>query len=293
MHGAKDRLDTLKGMMDRIIEKSPHSREILNAFRPVILERHRLMENPEWGSIDPVVIDREQLKIGVPVIRQAELFRRSDPWKDIAPALIPAFIQGFPGLQEDFEALQGCIQNYSIDFYDSFKASSVDGDNMTERWSKEAKIRPAAARLFLRTVMWIVLHRRTRDMAVPIGEADWHKGYCPICGSFPSISVIREKTAQRWLHCFQCGCDWRFSRVICPYCEHEGQKGMTFFFVEDNKQESAYTCNQCNRYLITLNPVSDLFEMDLDISALGLAHLDILMQDKGFIPMAPAEWNLS
>jgi len=39
--------------------------------------------------------------------------------------------------------------------------------------------------------------------------------------------------------------------------------------------------------------VRDLQEIDLDISALGLAHLDILMRDKGYVPMVPAEWNPS
>lgn len=293
MHGAKDRLETLKEMMDRIIEKSPHSKEIVNAFRPVILERHRLVEHSEWGPADPAAADQEQLKEGVPVIRQTELFRRGDPWQDIALALIPAFMQGFPDLQKDFEALRGCIESRSIDFYDTLNTSSVEGDTIPESWSKEAKIRPAVSRLFLRTVAWIVLHRRTRDMAAPIGEADWNRGTCPICGSCPSISVIREKTAQRWLHCFQCGWDWRFSRIICPCCAHEGPEGMTFYFVEDRKQEAVFICDQCNRYLLTLNQVSDLHEMDLDITALGLAHLDILMQTKSLAPMVPVEWNPS
>ena len=293
MHGTKDRLDTLKGMMDRTIEKSPHSREILNAFRPVILERHRLMENLDWEPVDPAAIDREKLKKGIPVIRQVELLRRSDPWREIALALLPAFKQGFTDLRNDWDALQDFIRSGSLDYDGYFNASSGNADNIPEYFSGEAKIRPAASRLFLRTLTWIVLHRRTRGMAASIGEADWNRGTCPICGSFPSISVIREKTAQRWLHCFQCGWDWRFSRVICPYCAHEGPAGMTFYFVEDRKQESVFICDQCNRYLLTLNQVSDLHEMDLDIAAIVLAHLDILMQTKGLAPMVPVEWSPS
>jgi len=73
----------------------PHSREILDAFRPVILERHRLMENLEWEPVDTAVIDRKKLNKGIPLIRQVEMLRRGDPWKEVALALIPAFQAGF------------------------------------------------------------------------------------------------------------------------------------------------------------------------------------------------------
>jgi FdhE protein len=79
--------------------------------------------------------------------------------------------------------------------------------------------------------------------------------------------------------------------VICPYCENEAQQGMNFFYVETRAQESAFTCDQCKRYLITLNRVSDLHEHDLDVSAISLTHMDIIMQEKGFIPMTVCEWN--
>jgi len=290
---AKDRLKLLEKTIDRVIETSPHSREILDAFRPVILERHRLMENLEWEPVDTAVIDRKKLNKGIPLIRQVELLRRGDPWKEVALALVPAFKHGFADLQGDLDALQDCVVSGALDFYEYFKASSIDADRIPERLYEKANVRPAASRLFLRTLTWVVLHRRRRDMAFSIEEADWHQGTCPVCGSFPSISVITEKNAQRWLHCFQCGQDWRFSRVICPCCSHEGQRGMTFFFVEDKKQECVFICEQCNRYLLTLNQVRDIQEVDLDISALGLAHLDVLMRDKGYVPIVAAEWDPS
>jgi len=293
MHRADDRLKTLEMMIDRIIGKNPHSKEIINAFRPVMVERNRLVETLDLSPGDPGGMDGTRLKSGVPLIKQAALFHSEDPWEGIALSLIPAFKQGFPDLQDDLDTLQGCIKNKTIDLYDYFKGPADDGEKIIEGWSARLNIRVLSFRLFFRTVMWVILHKRARNLAGYLRESEWEKGYCPICGSFPSISMIMEKSGQRWLHCFQCGHEWRFSRVICPYCEHEGQKGMTFFFVEDKKQEAVYTCDQCKRYLLTLNQISPMTEMDLDLSALGLAHLDILMRDKGLIPMALPEWNLS
>jgi len=281
----------LEKTIDRVIETSPHSREILDAFRPVILERHRLMEiwngNPSTQRSSTGKIEQRNSldKTGGDVAARRPLERGR-------PCLDPGFQAGFYRPSGDLDALQDCIMSGDLDFYEYFRASSGDADRIPERLYEKANVRPAASRLFLRTLTWVVLHRRRRDMAFSIEEADWHQGTCPICGSFPSISVITEKNAQRWLHCFQCGQDWRFSRVICPCCSHEGRTGMTFF-VEDKKQECVFICEQCNRYLLTLNQVRDIQEIDLDISALGLAHLDILMRDKGYVPMVPAEWNPS
>jgi FdhE protein len=142
----------------------------------------------------------------------------------------------------------------------------------------------------LRTAARIVLEKRSRH--IEWNGVNWEKGYCPVCGTFPTMAMIKEKISERWLHCSQCGYEWKFSRVLCPYCEYEACKEMPFFFVEDKGRECAFACDQCKRYLITLTHVGDLNITDLDISAISLTHLDIIMQDKGFQPMASCEWNV-
>jgi FdhE protein len=46
-----------------------------------------------------------------------------------------------------------------------------------------------------------------------------------------------------------------------------------------------------NPDLITLKRVSNLHDHDLDDSAISLTHMDVIMQEKGFIPMTACEWN--
>ena len=57
------------------------------------------------------------------------------------------------------------------------------------------------------------MQRMARDGAKSIGNLQWSKGYCPICGSFPDMSLLRKKESmdseylaahggQRWLHWF-------------------------------------------------------------------------------------------
>jgi FdhE protein len=206
--------------------------------------------------------------------------------------MIPALKEGFPALSDDLSRLENALKEKKIAVYDYFKAGQDNGEAVINAWAASFSISTATIGLAMHQVSRIILEKRAGAVAELLPDGVWEKGYCPICGAFPSLSVIKEKLGERLLHCSHCGHNWRFSRVTCPYCEHEGQKGMDFFFIEDKAQEAAFTCEKCQRYLVTLSRMSDLNDRDLDVSAMGLAHLDMIMQEKKFVPMALTDWNV-
>jgi FdhE protein len=290
MMNQTDNISAVEQLLDEVIEKNPHSREMLNAFRPIMVERIRLVEGLELKAAEPPKIDGRKLKAGVPVIRQAKLFHHDDPWEEIALSMIPAIKRGFPDLQNDLDKLESLIKNGKINLFDSFKSYPDRGETIIDHWATEMKVGLPAIVFLINSAARIILEKRAKH--IDWHGIEWEKGYCPICGTFPAIAMIKEKIAWRWLHCSACGHDWKFDRFICPYCEHEGHKEVSYFFIEGKEQESAFVCDTCKRYLVTLNRVSDLHSRDLDISAIGLIHLDMMMQDKGFQPMATCEWNV-
>ncbi len=285
----EERIEQIEQLMDDIAEKNPHCRDIVNAFRPVILERCRLVEKLALQDTDAPKVDKRKFKRGVALVRQMMLFRHDDPWDEIALSLMPAMKQGFPALHQDLDKLEELIKKGNIDSYDYFKSYPDDGDTVVASWASEFNVGTVALALLLRTITRIILEKRSQQ--IEWKWDNWEKGYCPVCGTFPSIAMIKEKIAERWLHCSQCGYEWKFSRVLCPYCEHEAYEEMPFFFVEGKDNECAFACEKCKRYLITLTRMSDLLTRDLDISAIRLTHLDIIMQDKGYQPMAICQWN--
>ncbi|MCX5857873.1 MAG: formate dehydrogenase accessory protein FdhE [Deltaproteobacteria bacterium] len=291
MNRGNDRTETLNGIMDREIEKNPHSRGLIDAFRPVIIERNRLLDEIAPVKIDFSTFDKIRFQGGVPLIRQQNLFPPDDPLKEMADRMVPAMKEGFPGLRDDLDRLQEAWKKGRLVLDDYFRAFPDHGDAVIDRWAADLHAKPQGFALMMHQLSRIVLEKRAQDAADRIKGIDWTKGFCPICGSFPSIALIEEKIPRRWLHCSRCGYDWLFSRVICPYCENEAQQGMDFFYVENRAQEAAFSCEKCKRYLITLNRVSDLHAHDLDVSAISLAHLDVIMQGKGFTPMTVCEWN--
>jgi len=292
MSAEDETLRILNGIIDREIERHPHNRALIEAFRPVLVERKRLLGRMKAGEGETFAWDETRFRGGVPLGAQWPLFREDDPWEEISLAMIAALAEGFPDLAADLGRLKNALREKKLDVYDYFKIGREEGKALVAAWCASHAISAGALGLLLSQVSRVVLEKRAAGLAERLAKVAWEKGYCPCCGAFPSLSVIKEKLGERLLHCSGCGHDWRFSRVTCPACGLEGQKGMNFFYIEGQVQESAFTCDQCRRYLITLSRMSDLNDRDLDVSALGLVHLDWILQEKQFAPMTVTDWNV-
>lgn len=135
------------------------------------------------------------------------------------------------------------------------------------------------------------------------GEGAWQYGYCPVCGSDPIIAWLDrrsfdEKNAylsggggKKHFHCGLCGANWKFRRGLCPACGHQGEGAVNILSVKDVYGERVDWCAKCQTY----SPTTDLRELEyipnMDMMALGMAHLDMLAAEKGLIPLAESFWN--
>jgi FdhE protein len=285
-------LSRLEQQIEEMNETNPHSRNILLAFKAILLERKRLVEKGTCMSVDVSQIDRARLQGGVPVCRQISLLHPDEPWEKIATAVIPSIAIGFPDLAEELRKIEAGVKNGNIQLKEYFTPFPELDDGLVRSWSATLGVRPEVLRLVLMSILRPVLEMKAKVVAGMLGDVSWDKGYCPICGAFPDMAVIKDKTFQRRLHCSRCRHEWRFDRVLCPYCEHEGKEdGTPYFFVEGKEQETAFACDRCKRYVVTMNRVSDLGDPDFDVVSMGLTHLDVIMQEKGYAPAACNEWN--
>lgn len=289
MKNNNDEIDAVSQEIDRIIEQKPHIKPLLDAFRPVILEKARLL----LGMADSkrtIPVDEVKYLGGIPLIQQTNLFFPDDPWREMALAVSRAIQAGFPKLAEDMERLAEQITSGLIDAYGYFRPEEVPDEKRLKEWAEKIPMVPYALGVFINIMTGIILTERAREAAATIAPLSWNKGYCPVCGSFPMLAVTKEQ-GQRWLQCSQCSHEWTYPRIKCPYCEHENPKATNIYFVDSEKEEKAFTCDKCQKYLITINRPLPLRSIDPCITAIGLTHLDLLLQDKGFSPMAMCGWN--
>ena len=115
-----------------------------------------------------------------------------------------------------------------------------------------------------------------------IKEEPWKWGYCPICGENPPIAEISTGKSGKILFCIQCGTDWHFPLLRCPFCGYEEEEGIKCFYVENEKQYRIEVCKSCKKYIKVIDVQVIGFKVPLDVENIVTLHLDILAQKKGY-----------
>jgi FdhE protein len=289
MDSINNEIEALVEDIEQVLAEKPHVGSLLDAFGPLLLEKARWLRGIQtYKKIFPV--DAIQYMGGIPLVQQCQLFLPEDFWKDAGLSVVEAIGKGFPHLAGDMAGLSKQVADARFDCFTLVNTSAaLDDAQLTDR-AQDLGIEMASLQLFLRFLTRFMLTKRARDMAAELASLTWKKGYCPICGSFPQLAIIRDK-GHRWLQCSDCSHEWQFPRLTCPYCDHEDPENTNYLFVEGKKEDTAFICSKCRRYLITANRSDTLRQTHPDIIAISLVHLDLILQGKGFMPMSECEWN--
>jgi len=109
----------------------------------------------------------------------------------------------------------------------------------------------------------------------------WEKGFCPVCGTFPGLAVL-DRDGRRMLHCSFCWTAWRARRIFCPFCEKTGGKNFHSFLSEQEKDLRVEVCNDCRKYLKTVDTrATDRFIYP-PLEQIASLHLDINARQNGY-----------
>lgn len=108
----------------------------------------------------------------------------------------------------------------------------------------------------------------------------WEKGYCPVCGSPPAISILRGE-GERFLFCSLCDHEWHSQRIYCPFCENKDQKILRYFFSEEEEEYRVDVCDQCRKYIKTIDTRKIKRPMYPFVEQVTTLHLDMLAQNQG------------
>lgn len=116
-----------------------------------------------------------------------------------------------------------------------------------------------------------------------ITRSGWEEGYCPICGKEPKIGELKgDDEDRRFLFCNQCGLEWDYSRIKCPFCGNEEQKTLAYFTVEGEERYRVDVCNVCKRYVKMVDSTDVVEKANLDVEDIATLHLDMLAAEEGY-----------
>ena len=108
----------------------------------------------------------------------------------------------------------------------------------------------------------------------------WKKGYCPVCGSPPALSILRDE-GNRFLVCSFCGHEWHTQRIYCPFCNNKDHSKLHYFFGEEEKDYRVDVCDVCKKYLKTVDTRELKHPLYPLLEQVSTLHLDLLAREQG------------
>lgn len=292
----------LSNWLDRTRKDAPQLAPILDSFGAVLAERARVRADLAGQVPQIPAPDRERLVSGVPALLDADLSGLAPFLAQSAARLLPVMAAAFPALAQGLERLAAALGRDALDLGTGLEALLRGDWPGLEKMAGDLEVAEPVLRFALGQIARPVLECAQQDLARAVRDAKWLHGRCPACGAAPDLAVyqagepeqsefIKNSGGQRWLRCSQCGMSWRFKRIACPECGAEEPKDMEYFSIEGRDHERAYACAKCKRYLVGLDVRELVDAPDLDVALLAMLPLDILVQDKGFSPLAATPMN--
>ncbi len=277
--------DTLK-TIEKYKTTSPHYTELLDILEEILIlrEEFRRRMTEDVFTVDERLI-ASKMEGGLPLVDlgagDADL---TEP-KRYFLALLAIAEKRAP---EDAAAIIAALQDGTLD-YEGMVLDAFAEEEAEER-SEEAAGEGGGEdddsfdiiELFLEESLRPALERVVQKYGDGVARSGWDEGYCPICGREPKIGQIRDEEGRRYLFCSQCGYEWSFRRIKCPFCGNEEQQSLAYFTIEDEERYRVDVCNVCKRYLKIVDFRQTQETANLDVEDIATLHLDMLAAEEGY-----------
>ena len=282
-------LNNLKKRIQQIKKKRPGYGEILDFYQKVKEAQDELKVSLK---IDPIKLKKEWKELlakeGFSLIQKEDFPVDIEVSIKLFQSLCQIGKEANPHMAEQVEKINKALNNKKIDL-----------KKLLKRGVKQQKIEQVAAELGLDEKVFSFLIQSSARPSIEIGmerlrsELDpetWLKSHCPVCGSLPSLSLLKGEGGKRYLLCSYCGYQWRIDRLFCPFCNNKEQDSLQYFSGEGEEVYRIDLCDKCHQYIKTID-YRTLEELDPALEDLATLHLDILASQKGYKRPVPNPWT--
>lgn len=281
-------LEKLKNRIEQIKKKRGGYREILDFYQKVKDAQNKIKRSLR---IDPITLKKEWKELlakeGFSLVQKEDFPLDIEASVKLFETLCQIGKEANPHMAEQMRKLKQALRSKNIDLRSFF-----------EHGIKEQKIDQAADALGLDKKIFSFLIQSSTKPSMEAGmeqlrsEVDpesWLKGYCPICGSLPFMSLLKEEVGKRYLLCSVCSYEWRIDRIFCPFCNNKDQGSLHYFYAEGEETHRVDLCDRCHRYIKTIDN-RNLEASDPVLEDLATFHLDLLAVQKGYHRPVPSPY---
>lgn len=294
---------TIDQTMAFILRRRGVLKPYLEMFSPIFRKRDDLLEqlSSMLTESSPLRMHREQN--GEPILANMPLQGFGPVLRIAADTMLPVIVRQLNLDDQHLEAFFNTAPERTLEELLGWLIGRPLPEALSGKSDTELAYIRTAGEFICSPVLTILAQQAAGEMPPWNEEGVWNEGYCPVCGSYPSIGWLDrpaydEKNAflaggggKKHLHCPMCGTSWKFRRAVCPNCHSETEGSIEILSVADAPGERLDCCNKCHAYC----PVVDLRELadmpHMDTMSVGMLHLDIAAGMRNLKPLRPSLWN--
>jgi len=281
-------METLRKRIQQIKKKRPGYKAMLDFYQRVREEQERVRASL---TIEPIHLKEEWKalleKEGFPLLERKDFPIDIEASLSLFKSLCQIGKEANPHMAEEVRKIEEAMSEKKIDLNTLFEEGG--NEKKIEGVAKELGLDKKILLFFIHSSLKPSIEASVEKISPEIETENWMRGSCPVCGSLPSLSLLKEEVGKRFLLCSHCGYQWRIDRMICPFCNNKDQESLHYFSAEGEEAYRINLCNQCHQYIKTID-LRAMGETDPSLEDLATPHLDIVASQKGYKRPAPNPW---
>jgi FdhE protein len=282
-------LGNLKRRIQQIKKKRPGYGEILDFYQRVRDEQEKTKASL---AIEPIRLKKEWkdllAKEGFSILEKKDFPIDIEASFSLFQSLCQIGKEANPYMTEQIKKIEENIGNNRIDLKGLFKEGS-NGEK-AEQIANELGLDKKVFLFLIHNSIRPSIEAAVEKVLNELNTKSWTKGYCPVCGFLPCLSLLKEEVGKRFLLCSYCGYQWQIERIVCPFCNNKDQESLHYFTAEGEETYRIDLCDKCHQYIKTID-LRAIGEIDPSLEDLATLHLDVIASQKGYKRPVPNPWT--
>lgn len=287
-------------------ERHPALAPLIDHFSALYAARAELIESladklAKDENCPAPVIQEERLQQGIPVLSDSDIEWAEAYYPEIEAGLFE-YLETIGSLQPAVAQFKEAIAAEKLSISTLLRAALNSNESVFTKSAKAADMESTTLLFITQQILSCVLGAYVTVHNEALSKIFWREAYCPVCGSFPDISMLQRPDAdqseflaggggKKMMHCSSCSHQWHFRRGTCPACNNDEAGAIHYFHIEEHTGERVEYCNKCNTYLNNIDLRNSTITPDLAVAPLTLIHLDMQAAQKKLKPLVHSIWN--
>lgn len=283
-------MENIKKRIQQLKKKRPGYKEILSFYQKIREEQEKIKPSLKIKSI-PLKKEWKDLlaKEGFSLLEKKDFPLDISASLALFRSLCEIGKKANPHMAQQVEKIEEAITHKKIDLNKAFTGGFEE--------EKIEKIAGGEFGLDKKVLLFLIqesirpsIEAGTKKLLNELNAEAWLKGICPVCGSLPRLSLLKETEGKRFLLCSFCGYQWRIDRIFCAFCGNKEQVSSHYFYAEGEETYRIDACDKCHQYIKTID-TRNIELIDPVLEDLATLHLDLLATQKGYKRPAPNPWT--